>query len=91
MVASWRGSYVQSVSCSPYFRCANGWVKRFHRRGMVECMPCTNVPPLGKYVSAGLSANDAVSCLWECNYGLQFSVAWVDGMCVNVGTLAAIL
>ena len=89
-VASWRGSYVQSPSCAPYFRCANGWVKRFHRRGTVECVPCASPPFLAKHVTPGLSANDEGSCLWECNYGLQYSVAWNGAACEYMGLQTAV-
>jgi hypothetical protein len=52
-------------------------------------MPCASPPFLAKYVTAGLSANDESSCLWECNYGLQYSVVWSGAACEYMGLQTA--
>ena len=72
-----RGTYADPVDgdCATYFRCPVGWYKRFMTYGVVECAPCVGKQVLARYVSPGVSTDDAGSCLWECD-GTRQVVAW---------------
>lgn len=91
VVVVWRGTYrtPQAGDCVTYFRCAVGYSRRFTPGGGVGCVPCTGKPALTtRYVSGGLTDNDAGSCLWECDYGKQQTVAWNGTACVQGPRLA---
>ncbi len=73
-----RGSFVDAGngSCTPYFRCDVGWYKRFLFNGLADCSPCMNKPSgRTRYVTAGMSSGDDMSCLWECDAS-DVGVAW---------------
>ena len=65
-----RGSYMvtnMAAECAPYFQCAAGYYKRFYDIGVVQCEPCLEIlPAYAIWVTAGLSVNDGLSCMWEC-------------------------
>lgn len=90
----WRGTYQSPVpgDCATYVRCAAGWFKRFSPEGRVSCVQCAGKAGLGKWVTPGLWPNDAASCLWECDYGLQQAVVArsSDATCVSQGVRAAV-
>ena len=88
-----RGTYENPIEgdCATYFRCNIGWFKRFSPFGVVECAPCDGKQALARYVTAGLSANEPQSCLWECDNSRQTTAWYANGSgCVFVSALAGV-
>lgn len=92
-----RGPYVRAVSgdCDVYFQCGLGYYRIFRSTGVVECDACpVDLLPhkgaLDGWVTAGLSAGDKRSCLWECKQGVAVFNASRGGCVLLPGRSSAV-
>ncbi len=61
-----------NASCAPYFDCAAGYYLGLGLQEGPSCRACNGSrPALSVWATPGLSFNDPLSCLWECDPGVS--------------------